>query len=241
MRMLLTSDWHVDAVTAGFRRAGDVESAALRTVVAAKNHAVDAWAFLGDLADPDSGPPTLRALETAILVAERLNQYGIPNWWVAGNHDVVDDGSGATVLRPLQRANFRNTTVFERPAAFMFGTARFYVLPFAARSHAYDPAGTVAGWRHEVPDVFDEFSRVHVFLGHLQLEGARLGSETVDMPRGRDVAFPVNAVKAFADRRCFNGHYHARQRVGEVVVPGSLQRLSFGEEANDPGYLVVDF
>lgn len=237
MRILLTSDWHGDAVTAGFRRAGDVEAAALKTVAFAKETQVDAWAFLGDLADPDSGSATLRAIETAMLVAERLNDAHIPNWWIAGNHDVIEDGSGRTVLGPLSRACFPTTTVFERPGTIYPGpVVVVHALPFVARSHAYDPPEFVQGLDEDILSG----QVTHVFLGHLQLEGAKLGSETVDMPRGRHVAFPTDAVKRYERRLCFNGHYHQRQKIGEVIVPGSLQRLSFGEESNSPGFLVVE-
>lgn len=238
MKLLVTGDWHGDAVTAGYRRAADVEAAVLRTVAYARDAKVDLYAFLGDLTDPDSGSATLRAVEIAMLAAERLNAYGVRNVWVAGNHDVVEDGSGRTTLGPLSRAAFPLTTVFERPGCFELHRRLVCALPFAARSHAYDPPTTVRSFTN-LDGVRDD-ADVYVFLAHLQVEGAKVGSETTDMPRGRDVAFPVEAVKEVPLRRCFNGHYHTRQVIGEVTCPGSLQRLTFGEQNNTPGFLVAE-
>ena len=37
-----------------------------------------------------------------------------------------------------------------------------------------------------------------------------------------------------------NGHYHRMQEAGGVRIPGSLVRLRFDEEHNDPGFLVLE-
>lgn len=243
MKLLVCSDLHADHVTAGFRRACDVEAAVQMTVDAAIELKVAAWMCLGDVSDPDSGAATIRAIELTLRTAEQLDNRGILNVWIPGNHDVVEDGSGRTVLSPLKAAKFRMTRVFDDPFVNypLAGTSRgrgvvLHPLPFVPRSHAYDPEKVVLG-ASDHPELDD---LTHVFAGHLQLEGAKLGSETYDVPRGRDVAFPSEAVKRFRHRVCLNGHYHRRQMVGEVQVVGSLERLTFAEEGNQPGFLVVD-
>lgn len=250
MRLLLCSDAHADHVTAGFRRHEDVRRAMLRTVEVAVERDVDAWAFLGDLCDPDlRAPETIRAIELALDVAGRLGAAKIPNFWVAGNHDVVEDGSGTTTLSPLKAAGLSHTMVFEEPEVVRDwhatpAAAGFSVmgLPFPSRRRAYDPDEHVR--RHAVlpPEerMPDHRRDTWVFLSHLQLEGADLGSETLDMPRGRDVAFPTEAVKLFDRRFCAQGHYHRRQVVGEVQVVGALERLTFGEQSHEPGFLIVE-
>ena len=76
------------------------------------------------------------------------------------------------------------------------------------------------------------------------LPGIHPGSETEDMPRGREVLFPGEQTRGAVAR--MNGHYHARQTHGlgdggpDVIIPGSLARLGFGEESNEPGFLLVD-
>jgi DNA repair exonuclease SbcCD nuclease subunit len=178
-----------------------------------------------------------------LKIARFLGQNGIPNFWISGNHDVLEDGTGNTTLTPLAEAKLDKTVVFEEPGALTVpnrggveGGFLFCALPFVARSRAYDPHAVVKGFgeRSRGTDTF------HVVLGHLQVEGALLGSETLDMPRGRDVRFPVEAVKLLPRRFCLNGHYHKRQQVGEVFMPGSLERLSFGEEQNQPGCAIVE-
>ncbi|MFA4974900.1 MAG: hypothetical protein WC683_20040, partial [bacterium] len=79
-----------------------------------------------------------------------------------------------------------------------------------------------------------------VVAGHLCIEGAMLGSETTDMARGRSVEFPVAACSEAEANLLCNGHYHKRQTVRGVECPGSLVRLAFGEEHNEPRWLEVE-
>jgi hypothetical protein len=79
-----------------------------------------------------------------------------------------------------------------------------------------------------------------------RVPGAGVGSETLDMPRGRDLAFPLEACAALREAGGYekqvllNGHFHRRIVDGPVLVPGSLARLTHGEEDHEPGFLVVD-
>lgn len=242
-KFFVSSDWHVDAVTAGFRRRDDVARSVWKVVEAAKavEDPKDAvFVFLGDLCDPDSSGGTIAGAELSIRVAAALGHAGIINFWIPGNHCVVSDGSLLTSLSPLYAAQdagcLPKTFVYEEPHQISFGGYLLHFLPFVSLASAYDPDATVREWA-EAPRMSE---KVSMFFGHLQVEGAKLGSETYDMPRGRDVAFPVEAVKLFPNRTCFNGHYHLRQLVGEVLVPGALERLTFDEESNVPGFLVVE-
>lgn len=240
-------DLHVDAVTAGFRRHQDVEMAAMSAAERAVKEKVDLVVVNGDVCDPDSGGGTLRGVALSLRIARYLNDEKVRNFWIAGNHDVLEDGTGRTTLTPLKEAGFGWTAVFETPGTIMANDwalcskeseqVIFVALPFVARSNEYDP-------HHFVKEVAERkaknFPGSFLVAGHLQVAGAELGSETHDMPRGREVRFPTEAVKFLPRRFCLNGHYHKSQTVGEVFMPGSLERLSFGEEKNQPGYAIVE-
>lgn len=241
-RALVTSDWHADATTAGLARYDDVERAAFETVDEAARQRCSHYLFLGDLTDPDEERWT-RAVGLAVRVARALDERGISSYWLVGNHDVVEDGSGAHTLSALAALGGDvRCRVLDRPRAGVFdGSGVDYVaLPYVARSHAYDPERYV---REEAPKVLAA-RRPVVVLGHLCVAGVTPGSETEDMPRGREVFFPADACReTFADRGLLmlNGHYHRAQEHGGVWIPGSLERLTFGEVEHRPGWLVVEF
>lgn len=246
MKILVTSDWHADARTAGFERGADVEHAALETVEAAVAEQCDLYVFLGDLSDPDSAG-VHKAGALAVMVASGLwFGHGIPSRWITGNHDVVEDGSGShTLMGLVGLANGLGSSkhagqvgVMATPFVENFQSHGVDVLylPFAPRSHAYDPEEWVRKCGERVGR-----GRMMVVLSHLNVEGIEPGSETSEMPRGREVFLPLSAIRRRWPRALvLNGHYHRRQTFQGVVIPGSLERLTFGEEHNSPGYLVVE-
>lgn len=266
MKILVTGDWHLDARTAGFDRFEDLREAVDWTVALAVSAGVDLYVNLGDLCDPDS-TRSHRAVGLACETAAALAGHGIAQVWIAGNHDVIEDGTGATTLSALAgwSRGRRFPPVMQRrevrpidapiPAAspmydypFIVAEEPMHVtrvlgqsidlvlLPFTPRAKGYDSARFVEQVKYS-----RGCSKLLVF-GHLNVIGAEDGSEVEDFPRGREVVFPTDALLARFGDRCmlFNGHYHRRQTVRGVRMPGALGRLGFGEVGNPAGVLLVE-
>jgi DNA repair exonuclease SbcCD nuclease subunit len=232
-KLLHTSDWHGDKSLLGVSRFDEIERAVEQTLRAAIDEKVSAYCFTGDLCDPDDGALVLRNVGLAMSVARELSDYGIASLWLAGNHDVVEDGSGITTLSPIGHVS-PLVTVMQVPGFYVIGgDLRVLALPYVARAQAYDPKVVIGDLQLVVPDVV---------LTHLMLSGAQVGDETTEMARGRDIDFPWEAIDP--SWTVLAGHYHRRQAVvgpGDRVayVVGSLARMAFGEERNDPGYQIV--
>lgn len=244
MRCLITSDWHLDAVTAGVERYEDVAEAAASTVAAAVARQVDLFVFLGDLTNPGT-VRSHRAVAFLASVLMRLGAEGIHGVFLPGNHDVVEDGHGTTTLAPIAEAFPDIATFATRPSfGMLLGEGLpFIAMPYTARSGDYDPAAFAEEAVAELMKLRKKWVWPPIVLGHLWLQGAIEGGEA-EMPRGRELVWPVEVNAAFARENIqpllVNGHYHAGGRVGDVIIPGSLQRLTFGEEGNIPGYLIAE-
>ncbi len=233
MKVIAVSDWHLDHTTHGVSRFEELRELVNRTVDVAIEEGAQAYVFAGDLCDPDSGSVVFRCLAAAIEAADRLSSRAIDSIWVAGNHDVIEDGTGDTTLSPM-RSLGECVHVCELPSVVRIGKIDFVVLPFTATSRGYDVEST---FLHLVGDTPKE--RL-VSVSHLSVPGVEPGEETKEMPRGREVVLPVDVVTARAGL-VINGHYHRQQRTKDGVwIPGSLARLTFCEERHDPGYLVVE-
>lgn len=258
MKLLITGDWHLDAVTAGVARLTDVETTFNEVVRRVRSESIDVVVFLGDLTNPDKGTRTLRAVTAGVRILKYLiRESGCAVVAIAGNHDVVLDSTGLTSLTVIREAFGTNrigepggqmveyfdvtpgmVAVVENPAVLKLHSENSHAwlvgLPFVSPACQYDPEKFIrlVGDCRPVGNL--------VVAGHLQLEGAILGSESTDMPRGRDVAFPINAAKALDPILMCNGHYHKRQTVRGVECPGSLARLAFGEEKNEPQWIEVE-
>lgn len=242
MKILATSDWHGDESTSGVARFKEVEESAFKTVQAAIFEKVDLYAFLGDLCDPDCGSSAFRCVRLALECVRRLDKHKVRSVWIAGNHDVIEDGSAETTLSPLRVLNTGYATLFEEPAVLSIPEHEVIVamFPFPHRTRRYDADASARA-------VFTKESRSKVLaIGHLQLKGAVMGSESREMARGQDLEFPAQELKQGAEAAglpllMMNGHYHHAQKVNGVHVPGSLVRLRHDEEQNRPGYLLAEF
>lgn len=233
MKLLVTSDWHPDWVTDGVPRFDDVAMAVEQTVRVAIAQKVDAYFFLGDLCDPDSGSSVFRCVQLALSVALRLQEKDILSFWLAGNHDVIEDGSGDTTLTPFRSIIGKRVYLLEQPRRIEpAGSPTIVGLPYTASSHPYD-AGAVAGRLVNAGENA-------IALGHLHLPGLIPGEETTDMPRGREVEFPTSLLKQ-RGALMLHGHYHRRQVTPDgVLIPGALARLTFGHVEDDPGFLLLE-
>lgn len=227
----------------GVARFPELERAVMASVQAAVGVEADAYLFLGDLCDPDCGSVAFRCVEllqrATVMLLEGLQRVQVHH--IAGNHDVCEDGSGDTTLTPLRALEHHTDRVYvhERPRMIDLqhvnpdGSVEILwmqTLPFCATSHAYDPAA--------LPGLMT----ADVIAGHLAVPGAQPGEETTEMPRGREVLFPLDRIaeRATPPRLLLNGHYHRRQHTNGVHIPGSLARLTYAERDNAPGWLVVD-
>lgn len=244
MKILITSDWHRDHVTGGIARALEVERGARYCVAEAMKQKVDVFLFGGDLCDPDDGAAVIAAAAFTIEVALELARARIMSVWIAGNHDVIEDGSGRTTLSALRAVSMRLASeyapilVFEQPDSVVLNTKRealpFLALPFTATSHTYRP--------DKIVEMFAPgFTNGGMVFGHLKVEGVQPGEETTEMPRGRDIVFPREELRRLMPKAFLgNGHYHRRQVYDGVHIPGSLARLTFGEREHVPGFLIAE-
>lgn len=230
MRIIVTSDWHGDATTAGVDRYEDVEFAATTVCEAAINLQADVFIHLGDISDPDP-PRCWKAASLPIRIAAALKVAGIPSLWLTGNHDVLEDGEGSHVLSPLKASGLGY--VLDGPGvSSVVPGLRILALPFVARTHNYDPMMVVK---------MSEGDRIDLVISHLNIEGIEPGSETKEFSRGRDVFLPLAKIsRAWPDAVILNGHYHRPQTWNGVHIPGSLVRLTRGERENQPGYLMIE-
>lgn len=232
--IVVTSDWHADATTMGVARFADIEAKVRRIVqlVIAQPERVTAFVFCGDLADPDS-PGAWAAAKLAVEVAARLSSEGcdVPTLWLTGNHDVMEDSSGAHSLMPVAPVG----EVVDAPRVSSWCglggvPVTWMALPFVPRSRAYDPEAFVEEVTEDVQVVFS----------HLCVEGIGPGSETKDFARGREVFLPLTAIRRKWPRaRIVQGHYHNPQTYEGIEVVGSLERLTRSDVGERRGYLIL--
>lgn len=248
MRLVAVSDLHLDQSTAGVDRFDDVKHVLDQAVEHAIEIKADAFAFCGDLTDPH----TVRSHRSVDALAEasaRLKAHDVMVIMIAGNHDVIEDGSGRTVLDSLKHMDIGHVItepcvrelVTESPVMVcgkprIIDLCTLIALPFTPTSHNYDPDAFIRSLTGD-----NRATGKVLVIGHLNLEGITPGSETTDMPRGRDVYWPLEALRElYPEAMLLGGHYHTPQVFEGVHIVGSAARLRFDEANNDPGFIVLE-
>jgi len=234
--LVAVSDLHLDQSTAGIDRFGDVVAVLEQAAAYAIEKHADAFLFLGDLTDPNT-VRAHRSVNALARVMSKLKQHGVTCVCLAGNHDVIEDGSGGTVLDSLVWLDAGPVYTEPTVELLLNGQGDFVctlvALPFVPVSRAYDPdkfVRAIGKVRHPV-----------LVIGHLNLDGITLGSESTDMPRGRDIFWPIESLRVhlpYALR--VGGHYHTPQTFEDVRIVGSAVRLRFDERDNDPGFVLLE-
>lgn len=252
MRILVTSDWHVDASTAGVERAAELESyvAALAARLEdTRKPRVDVLIHAGDFADPGS-LYDCRWIATIMRHVAVLHRRVGRSIWIAGNHDVIETSGGWSMLTPLAEAAIagwcEGIEIVEAPSLIGIDGVGFLCLPYVARSVEKAPK-----YRDFYTDALEEAGRRRklVVVGHLSIPGITPGSEE-EMPRGREMIFPVDEIAEFRPAVVINGHYHARQTFAArtssggnlpIEIPGAPIRFTFGERDDGArGWLEIE-
>ena len=239
MKILVCSDAHTDARCCGVERFDEVKEAFEDVVshAVAMNHAGRQTfvAFTGDLCDGDDARDVLRASSLAIETGRDLEHDDISQLWIMGNHDPLGDGS--TTLDPLACALGEDDVARGPIHRELCEAGEYYpVLALPYSSSPYDAEEVLATFLRETVKAAHRF-----VFSHLMLPGMHPGSESAEMARGRDRMFPVELLKGAQRCTVVNGHYHRAGFGPEgIFIPGAMTRNTFGEEKNEPGFLVLD-
>ncbi len=232
---------------------------ALDTIVDyALEHGIELAIFAGDAyKSRDPSPTHQREFARRI---RRLSAAGIPTFLLVGNHDLPNAPSRAHTIEIFDTLGVDNVIVAKQPGTFRIetggGPVQIVALPWVTRSAllARDEyknknlaeinailaekieliiSGEIAALDPEVPSIL---------VAHGSVFGAQYGSERSVM-LGHDVLIPRRLVTDPAWDYVALGHIHRHQVVSEqppVVYSGSIERIDFGEEREDKGFVVAE-
>lgn len=240
MKILVTSDWHLDHVTAGVHRIGEIEDFFDSLPL---DDDFDAFFHLGDVCDPGNRLDFYHA-EVIKGFVDEIGEHIPEQYWVTGNHDVIEMKGYHSTLAFLEDRE-RSIYSFVRPRFHVsdhFSRLGILALPYTAKSNDPDEVESF------IDKAFEEAKRHDgpvIVIGHMTVPGADLGSETKELARGRDIELPEKRLASLRPDLILNGHYHQRQVVKtahyEVHIPGSPIRFTFGEsDASEKGYMVIE-
>ncbi|MDM7325543.1 MAG: exonuclease subunit SbcD [Thermosynechococcus sp. Uc] len=251
------SHGHINPATGLNTRLEDFIAALAACIDRALSEPVDLVLFGGD-AFPDATPPPL-VHEAFAKQFRRLADAHIPTVLLVGNHDQHAQGQGGASLSLYRTLGVPGFIVGDRLTTHRLETPRGSVqvitLPWLTRSTLLTRPETSGLSLAEVHQLLLERLRLAlegeirqldpalptVLLAHAMVDTAQYGSERY-LSAGKGFTIPLS----FLARPCFDyvalGHVHRYQVLCQeppVVYPGSIERVDFGEEGEEKGYVLV--
>ncbi len=260
MKILHTSDWHVGKVLKGRDRFEEYEAVLRSIIQLARHEAVDLVLIAGDLFETPAPSPKAQGLVMRALLALREDHRQVVA--IAGNHDNASlfdsvyrpalgelglhvlgvpkaPDSGGT-LRLTTRGGERVTVAAMPFLAQRYAVRAAELLLHENAEHARDYAGRIGEIIRLLTHQFTPDS-VNIVTAHLTLLGGRRGGGEREVQTSFEYEVPASIFPSSAHYAAL-GHLHRQQEVPApcpAFYSGSPLAIDFGEEANEPGALIV--
>ncbi len=266
MRILHFSDLHigmenygrVDPSTGLSSRLGDFLAALDQVVSYALDNDVDLVLFSGDAYKTRDPSPTYQR-EFAKRI-RRLADARLPVFLLVGNHDLPNALGRANSVEIFDTLAVPHVFVARKVGVWRVetrhGLLQIVALPWIIRSNLLSKDDyknlpldklndvlieKIAGLVAAEVDQLDRTAPA-ILCAHGTIEGATYGSERGIM-LGQDIIIPKSVINNPAFSYVALGHIHKHQQVNEqppAVYAGSLERIDFGEEHDEKGFVVID-
>ncbi len=269
MKLLHFADAHIDMANYGRHdpetglplRVLDFLKSLDTIVDTAINERVDMVIFAGDAYKDRAPAPTFQREWGRRII--RLSQARIPTLLLVGNHDLSPAVGRAHAIHEFDTLQVPYIRVLPKPALLHPHElwdlpVQVIAIPWISRSslmaavdaHASEQAEVFADIEQHLREIMEDMLQEAdpnlptVLTAHASVQGATYGSERMVM-LGADLVLPTSLVKDARLDYVALGHIHKPQNVNEgahppVIYPGSIERVDFGEAADDRYFVVAD-
>lgn len=167
---------------------------------------IDYVGFLGDWNENRSSI-NLSTLTYSYLGAKKLDDLGLPVYFVVGNHDLYHRHT-REVYSVLPFKEFKNFHIIDTPVVIKEIADGAFLSPYLF---------------HEEYNKLDEYLSLPFWAGHFEFKGFRVTGYNMLMPTGPD------PLKFAGPNHILSGHFHQRQQQGNIVYTGNCFPMDFGD------------
>lgn len=179
---------------------------------------IDYVAFLGDWNENRSSL-NISTLNYSYLGAKRLNELGLPVFFVVGNHDLYHRHT-REIYSIVPFKEFSNFNIIDEPIIItdIHNNAVFSPYLF-----------------HEEYSNLTEYLEIPFWAGHFEFKGFIVTGHNMKMPTGPDPTLfkgPTHIV---------SGHFHKRQQQDNIIYMGNTFPMDFGDAGDwKRGLMIYD-
>jgi DNA repair protein SbcD/Mre11 len=268
MKILHFADAHIDMANYGRHdaetglplRVMDFLKSLDTIIDAAIHEQVDLVLFAGDAYKDRSPAPTFQREWGKRIM--RLSQAGIPTLLLVGNHDLSPAIGRAHAIEEFKTLQVPHVRVLDKPVFLgpdeLEGLPlQVLALPWISRSglmanlelSAAEPSIVYEAIEERLKSLVDSWlenanpALPIILTAHASVQGAKYGGERMVM-LGGDLVLSGSLVKDPRLDYVALGHIHKPQNLNEnahppVVYPGSIERVDFGEAADDKFFVIA--
>jgi len=230
-----------------------------QAIEAAIAEQVDLAVFAGDIYKTRDPTPTHQR-EFARRI-QRLSAAGVKTVLVAGNHDLPASAGRATSVDIFRALDVPNVTVARTVGTHRIQTrggqtVQVLAFPWTVRSAVLAQADFKNHTLAELNQVMIELNQAKLrqeaaaldpdlpalLVGHTHVFGARIGAERL-LTMGSDPMYDLTTFDLPHVDYVALGHIHKHQALAyatPVVYAGSIERVDFGEEHEDKGFVLAE-
>lgn len=249
----------VNPVTGLNQRLLDFEQSLSQALADALAMGVDLVVFAGDIFKTRDPTPTHQRIFARQI--SRLVQAGVPAFIAAGNHDLPLSTGRATAIELLKELQVPGVTVARTIGLHRVetksGPAQVLAFPWSVRNQVLQAAEFRNLSISELNEKMIELTRSALrqaaegldpsaptlLVGHAHVLGARIGSERL-LTMGADPMYDLQSFDVAGVDYVALGHIHKHQVLAygdpPIVYAGSIDRVDFGEEGEDKGWVSVE-
>ncbi len=183
-----------------------------------KDPSIDHIIFLGDWFENRSAL-NISTLHYSYIGAKMLNDLDIPVFFVIGNHDLYHKHT-REIYSTVHFNEFDNFRIIIEPTVITEIETTPLICPYL--------------FPHEYGELF-QYNKLATWWGHFEFQGFVITGYNVKMPTG------PNPKDFTGPKYIFSGHFHKRQRSGNIVYIGNTFPTNFGDASDtDRGMMVYD-
>ncbi len=268
MKLLHFADAHIDM--ANYGRHDPLTGLPLRVldflksldyiIDAALDEKVDLVIFAGDAYRDRTPSPTFQREWGRRII--RLSNAGIRTLLLVGNHDMSPALGRANAVQEFETLEIPHVSVLSQPQFLtpeqMGLPVQVIAIPWVSRSGLLsaddititDAAGLAGQIEFRLTELVQMWlaqanpSIPIILTAHASVQGAKYGAERTVM-LGADLVLPGSLVRDPRLDYVALGHIHKSQNLNEnahppVIYPGSIERVDFGEAADDKFFVIAD-